>query len=131
MSDTDFFSLVMFLRKHDGQGVRKVVDFKLLNTYSRVWMVNFPCALATVRKIPAHWKMFTTLYLAQGYFHVPMCGVLSKLFSFGMAGGRYKYNGLPQGWSHNASAFHSRMCNCLVGNATVVYVDDIDRKSVV
>lgn len=120
-----FFIQVMFLKKHGGQGVRKVVDFILLNAYSRVWKTNFPGTLATVRKIHADWSLFTTSDLAQGYFHIPFCGVLQKLFTFEAASQRFRYNCLPQGWSHSDATFHSRLCNALIDTHVVVYVDDI------
>lgn len=53
VSEKAFFSLVMFLPKADQIGVRKVVDFRLLNAYARTWKTHFPGTLATVRMIPA------------------------------------------------------------------------------
>lgn len=42
-----------------------------------------------------------------------------------VAGRRYRYKCLSQGWSHIAFSFYSIMSNALVNTITIVYVDDI------
>lgn len=34
--------------------------------------MNFPGTLERVRRIPSPWKIFTTIDLDQGFFHVPV-----------------------------------------------------------
>lgn len=120
-----FLSLVVFLRKARDKGATKGMDFKLLIAYARTCETGFPGTLATIRMIPSKWKIHTSINLSEGYFHIPMCGILSSLFAFECQSKKFKYKCLPHGWTSSASAFHSRMCNMLVNTQAVVYVDDL------
>lgn len=92
-----FYSHVMFLQKASQKGVRKVVDFRLLNAYALTWKTNFLGTLATIRMVPTEWRVYTSIDLSQGYFHIPVCEMLSLLFAFECQEKRFKYRCLPQG----------------------------------
>lgn len=95
VSKKAFFNSIMFLRKTNQLAIRKVADFRLLNAYARTWKTHFPRTLATFRVIPVNWKVYTSIDILQGYFHILVCEVLSSLFAFEYHGKRYKYKCLP------------------------------------
>lgn len=58
------FSSMMLLRNGGQQGVRKIVDFRLLNAYAKTWKTHFPGTLATVRMVLAWWRVYISRYLS-------------------------------------------------------------------
>lgn len=100
------------------------MDFRLLNAYFNTWKTWLLGTLGTILKVQADWRIYTSIDLSQGCFHIFVCDMLKGLFDFESNYIRCKYNCLPQGWPFSASAFHSRMRNILKYTTKVVYVDD-------
>lgn len=123
-----FFSPPMFFKKPGQIGlgiIRKIVDFRVLNSHVDVWKTQFLGTLSTLRRVPNEWWYFSVLDLSQGYFHVPVCSTLQDLFCFKTRGRRYKYQQLHLGRASSGSTFHSRMNSALEHTGAVVYVDYI------
>lgn len=80
-----FFSSVLFIKKEtvDACGmVRKVIDFRLLNAYSKTLRSDFPGTMTTLRSIQPRWNVFTTIDLKLGYHHISVDRKLQFLFRF-------------------------------------------------
>ena len=120
-----FFSPAMFLRKKDGR-VRKVVDFRLLNSYSHAWIVPMSGGtIARIRRIPSDWKYFTKVDLESGFSNVGVDERLQALFAFSYRGRSFTYRTIPQGWSSASGIFDSRMSSIFSSIGAVSYIDDV------
>ena len=120
-----FFSPAMFLRKKDGR-VRKVVDFRLLNSYSHAWIVPMSGGtIARIRRIPRDWKYFTKVDLESGFSNVCVDDRLQVLFAFSHRGRSFTYRTIPQGWSSASGIFDSRMSSIFSSIGAVSYIDDV------
>ena len=96
MHESGFFSPVMFLKKRDGR-VRIVVDFRRLNKYSDTFNVHLAGIRSIVRSFNPSWRIFSTIDLEDGYFHIPVDRHLSRYFSFSCFGHRYQFTCLLKG----------------------------------
>ena len=99
--DRGFFSPIMFLKKRDGR-VRIVIDFRRLNKYSDTFNVPLLGTRTVVQSVDPSWRIFTTVDLKDGYFHIPVDSQLSRYFCFSCFGRRYQFTCLPQGWASSA-----------------------------
>lgn len=75
----------MFLRKLVQIGlsnIKKLVDFKMLNSYPSVWKTHFIGTLLTVCGVPEEWVWFSVLDLSREYFHVLVRSSLWGIFCF-------------------------------------------------
>lgn len=72
VSEKEFFSHVMVLRRVECKGIRKVVDFRLLNAYAKTLKIVFCGTLVTLWMVPSHCKIYISIDLSKGYFHIPM-----------------------------------------------------------
>ena len=118
------FSPDLWVRKTNGS-VRPTIDLRLVNQYSETWRNVNPGVLATLRQIPHHWRVFTLLDLAQGFFHSPIDRDLQQLFGFEWDSKRWTYRVLPMGWSSTLGLFSSRVRSILEDTESVTYADDI------
>lgn len=101
------------------------MNFRQLNSYSEAWRSNFLGTIATMKKVPASWIVYSTIDLSNGYFHIYVDEQLQSLFCFELNGKRFAYQIFPKGWASNASLFHSKISISLSNLLCVTYVDDI------
>ena len=120
-----FYSPALFLRKPDGR-VRKVVDYRLLNSYSKPWVNAMNGgSLSRVREIPKAWRYFSKVDLESGFSNLPIDSGLQRLFAFSHRGKTYTYKTLPQGWSCSSGLFDSRLRSIFSELEVVSYIDDL------
>eukprot|EP00210_Caulerpa_lentillifera_P001637 g1575.t1 len=117
-------SPIMFKEKKDGR-VRPLNDYRQLNRYCTSWTTTFPGTIATIRKVPSTWKIFTLIDLLDGFHQIGVDAELSCLFGFEALGKRWAWTCLPQGWSCSSGLFHSRIQSILEGLDVIVYIDDL------
>ena len=122
--ENGFFSPIMFLKKRDGR-VRIVVDFRRLNKYSDTFNVFLPGIRSIVRSVNPSWRVFSTIDLRDGYFHIPVDHSLSRYFCFSCFGRRYRFTCLPQGWASSAGFFNDRVQRILGSAPVCAYFDDL------
>lgn len=118
------FSPLLFIRKPNG-GVRKTVDFRLLNSYCDSWVTNQTNLQGVLASIPKEWDTFSILDLEQGFFQVAICSALQPLFGFETDFGNWTYVRLPQGLNCSPRLFRSRVKGVLEGYPSLNYVDDL------
>jgi len=105
-----FYSPAIFLRKPGG-GIRKVADFRLLNSYC----VPVECGdlgggvIGVLRDLPIDWKFFSIIDLHSGFSNLPVCLELQRLFAFEFNKRHFTYVTLPQGWCQSSEIFYSRV----------------------
>lgn len=83
MNENAHMSPALFLRKPKG-GIRKVVDFRILNSYSFPWVgpMEVGGLLGILRSIPQSWKIFSVLDLQSAFANIPVSSNLQELFGF-------------------------------------------------
>lgn len=101
------------------------MDFRKLNSYLEAWCFDFPGTVATVKRTPARWNIYSSIDLFNGYFHIPINDQLQRLFCFVLGRWRFANQTLPQEWASRACLFHSKISSLLVGFPCVSYVNDI------
>jgi len=117
-------SPMLLLRKRNGN-LRKVMDFRFLNSYSKECHRALKGGIRDVfTKIPATWRYFTVIDLESGFSNLPVCEDLQSLFGFVFKKERYTYVTLPQGWKNSSALFHERMTSAFSSCNCVSYIDD-------
>lgn len=108
-----FMSPVLFLRKGDSMGIRKVCDYRLLNSCSHTQGSPQEGVQSLIRKLPETWKVFCVIDLTNAFFNVPVDNELQSLFVFSAVGRRYTYKNLSQGWINSPALFQKHISEAL------------------
>jgi len=94
---TEWCSPAFFVVKADGKSVRMVTDFTKLNKYVDRPAHPFPSVMDILRSIPASARYFAKFDAVNGYFQIALDDASSRLTTFILPSGRYRYLRLPQG----------------------------------
>jgi len=126
-STSNYASPVVLASKKDGNK-RLCCDYRRLN--KKIIRDNFPMAviddvLAKLQKA----KVYTTLDLRNGFFHVPVAEDSRKYTSFVTQNGQYEFLFVPFGISNSPAVFcryvHSIFRQLIQNGTIVAYMDDI------
>ena len=94
---TEWCSPEFFVVKADGKSVRLVTDYTRLNSYVDRPVHPFPSVSEILQTIPASARGFAKFDAVNGYFQVSLNEESSKLTTFILPSGRYRYLRIPQG----------------------------------
>ena len=94
---TDWCAPGFFVVKADGKSVRLVTDYTKLNSFVERPVHPFPSVHEILKSIPASAKIFAKFDAVNGYFQIGMDEASSKLTTFILPSGRYRYLRIPQG----------------------------------
>lgn len=95
-----YFRPILFLNKNaepGSSGLRKMMDFRLLNEYLATWRSELFGMVENLKRIPSSWNIFTSIGLKHGYYHIPVSKELQWLFCFETNRCRCSYRTLPRG----------------------------------
>ena len=96
---TEWCSPAFFVPTDDGKHVRLVTDYTKLNQYVVHPVHPFPSVSDIIQSIPASAACFAKLDATHGYFQIPLDDEASKLTTFILPSGRYRYLRAPMGLS--------------------------------
>ena len=99
---TDWCSPAFFVLKGDGKRVRLVTDYTRLNKFVVRLVHPFPSVSDIVQSIPASSTCFAKLDATHGYFQIPRSDEASKLTTFLLPSGCYRYLRVPMGLSSSS-----------------------------
>ena len=83
--------------KGDGNSVRLVTDYTKLNSFVERPVHPFPSVIDILQAIPASARLFAKFDAVNGYFQIPLDEPSSRLTTFLLSSGRYRYLRIPQG----------------------------------
>ena len=87
----------VFVVKADGKSVRLVTDCTKLNSFVERPDHPFPSVSEILKSIPSSARIFTKFGAVNGYFQIGLDEDSSKLTTFILPSGRYRYKRIPQG----------------------------------
>ena len=99
---TDWCSPAFFVPKGDGKRVRLVTDYTKLNRFVVRPVHPFPSVSDIIQSIPASAACFAKLDATHGYFQIPLSEEASRLTTFILPSGRYRYLRAPMGLSSSS-----------------------------
>lgn len=102
---TDWVAPAHFVPKPNSNKVRLVTDYRVLNKYISRPIHPFPAANELIRKILPDSKVFCKIDCIHGYYQVPLDEEASKLTTFLLPSGRYRYMAAPMGLSQSSDYF--------------------------
>ncbi|XP_036347914.1 uncharacterized protein LOC118757296, partial [Rhagoletis pomonella] len=126
-STSEYASPIVLVAKKDGSK-RLCCDYRRIN--SKIMRDNFPMPLLddVIERLQGA-KLFTTLDLANGFFHVPVEAKSRKYTAFVTHNGQYEFRYVPFGISNSPAVFSKYIATVLrdmVEDGTVVaYMDDL------
>jgi RNase H-like domain found in reverse transcriptase/Reverse transcriptase (RNA-dependent DNA polymerase) len=122
--ESDWAAPSFIIPKKDGR-VRFITDFRKLNGMVRRTPWPMPHISDLIEDI-GRYTYVTTLDLSMGYYHFKLSDELSKMCSFMLPFGMYRYKRLPMGLKISPDFFQQRMWE-LFGDLPFVkcYLDDI------
>ena len=94
---TEWCSPGFFVLKGDGKSVRLVTDYTKLNSFVERPVHPFPSVIDILQAIPASANFFAKFDAVNGYFQIPLDEPSSRLTTFLLPSGRYRYLRIPQG----------------------------------
>jgi len=112
---TDWISPAHFVPKPCGKKVRLVTDYRRLNQVVDRPVHPFPSANDLIRKIHPDSKIFCKLDAIHGYFQIPLDEESSKLTTFLLPSGRYRYTRAPMGLKSSSDEFCQRTDEAFIG----------------
>ena len=98
----DWCALGFFIPKPDGINVRMVTDYSKINKFVKRPMHPFPSIADIVRSIPAGTCFFAKMDEIHGYFQLALDEDSSKLTTFLLPSGRYRYLQAPMDLSSSS-----------------------------
>ena len=104
-----------FVPKPGGQKVRLVTDYRRLNEAVIRTVHPFPAAADLIKKIDSGSKYFAKIDAIHGYFQIPLDEESSKLTTFLLPSGRYRYLGAPMGLNTSSDEFCCRTDKAVEG----------------
>src|SRR6056300_356277 len=123
---TEYCSHGFFVAKPDGESVRLVIDYQGVNKGVLRAVHPFPAPRDVLRSIEPESVVFCTLDAVQGYFQIPLDEESSKLTTFLLPSGRYRFTRAPMGLSCSSDEWCRRSDEALQGvKGCVKIVDDI------
>ena len=123
---TEWCSPAFFVPKADGKRLRLVTDFTKINRYVKRPVHPFPCVQQIIQDIPCGMGYFAKLDAIHGYFQLELDESSSKLTTFLLASGRYRYTRAPMGLSSSSDEWCRHSDKAIEGLAWArKIVDDI------
>ena len=123
---TEWCSPGFFVLKGDGKSVRLVTDYTKLNSFVERPVHPFPSVIDILQAIPASAKLFAKFDAVNGYFQIPLDEHSSRLTTFLLPSGRYRYLRIPQGLNASSDEWCRRSDAVVEGLAWArKIVDDI------
>ena len=104
---TDWVAPAHFVPKKNGK-VRLVTDYRVLNQLIVRPIHPFPSAKDIVRRIEPSSKFFAKIDAIHGYYQIPLDTPTSKLTTFLLPSGRYRYLSAPMGLCPSSDEFCRR-----------------------
>ena len=104
---TDWVSPAKFVAKANG-GVRLVTDYVQLNKFVERPIHPFPSTQDIIQNIPADANVFAKMDAVHGYFQIPLDEESSKLTTFLLPSGRYRYLRAPMGLNASSDEWCAR-----------------------
>ena len=121
---TEWISPGHFVPKPNG-GVRLVTDYKRLNESVQRPVHPFPCTREILQNIDPASKFFAKMDAVQGYFQIPLDEESSRLTTFLVHSGRYRYTRAPMGLNASGDEWCRRSDVAFSGQeGTMKLVDD-------
>ena len=99
---TEWCSPAFFVPKGDGKRVHLVTDYTKLNRFVVRPVHPFPSVTDIIQSIPASAACFAKLDATHGYFQIPLDEEASKLTTFILPSGRFRYLRAPMGLSSSS-----------------------------
>ena len=99
---TEWCSPAFFVPQGDGKRVRLVTHYTKLNQYVVRPVYPFPSVADIIQNIPALAACFAKLDATHGYFQIPLDEEASKLTTFILPSGRFRYLRAPMGLSSSS-----------------------------
>ena len=123
---TEWFAPAFFVPKADGKKVRLVTDYTKLNRYVKRPVHPFPSVKEIIQSIPAGTRYFVKMVAVQGYFQLALDDKSSKITTFLLPSGRFRYLRAPMGLSSSSDKWCRHLDRALEGLAFAKkIVDDI------
>ena len=107
---TDWCSPAFFVPKGDGKRVRLVTDYTKLNRFVVRPVHPFPSVSDIIQSIPSSAACFAKLDATHGYFQIPLSEEASRLTTFILPSGRYRYLRAPMGLSSSSDEWCRHSC---------------------
>ena len=104
---TDWVASAHFVPKHNGK-LRLVTDFRGLNKLVKRPIHPFPAAKDIIRQIKPDSKVFAKIDAIHGYFQIRLDEESSKLCTFLLPSGKYRYLSAPMGCSASSDEYCRR-----------------------
>jgi Reverse transcriptase (RNA-dependent DNA polymerase). len=102
---TEWCSPAHFVPKPGGQQLRLVTDYRRLNEAVIRTVHPFPAAGDLIKRIDPTSRYFAKIDAIHGYFQIPLNEESSKLTTFLLPLGRYRYLGAPMGLNTSSDEF--------------------------
>ena len=99
---TEWCAPAFFVPEGDGVRVRLVTDYTKLNRYFRRPVYPFPSVKDIVQAVPVGTKYFSKMDALHGYFQLATDEPSSKITTFLLPSGRYRYLRAPMGLSSSS-----------------------------
>jgi hypothetical protein len=126
MGPTDWCAPAFFVPKPDGKRVRLVTDYTRLNKFVRRPVHPFPSVRDIMQSIPAGTKYFAKMDAIHGYFQLALDEESSRLTTFLLPSGRYRYLRAPMGLSSSSDEWCRHSDRAIEGLAFAKkIVDDV------
>ena len=93
-----------FVPKPNGD-VRLVTDFSVINKYIRRNIHPFPSPRDVIKAVKPTSKYFLKFDATQGYYQIPLTKEASKLTTFLLPSGRYRFTRAPMGINNSSDTF--------------------------
>ncbi|GFX05822.1 retrovirus-related Pol polyprotein from transposon 17.6 [Trichonephila clavipes] len=125
-SCSDYAAPIVLCKKKNGEHIL-CVDYRNLNR--KMIKDKFPLLLIEVLDKLEHSKVYTSLDLKNGFFHVPMFLNSTKYISFVTHEGQYEFLHVPFGLSNSPSVFqrfiYTVLRKLIRDNILIVYMNDL------
>ena len=121
----DFISPAFFVPKANGK-VRLVTDYKYINQFLDRPVQPFMSSRQIADAIRPESRVFATMDMVQGYYQIALDEESSKLTTFLLPDGKYRYKRLPMGMSIAGDVWNIRTDHVITGvTGALKMIDDI------
>jgi transposase InsO family protein len=126
MGPTEWCAPAFFVPKPDGKRVRLVTDYTKLNKFVQRPVHPFPSVKDIMQSIPAGTRYFAKMDAIHGYFQLALDEESSRLTTFLLPSGRYRYLRAPMGLSSSSDEWCRHSDRAIEGlNFAKKIVDDV------
>ena len=115
----DFISPAFFVPKANGK-VRLVTDYKYINQFLDRPVQPFMSSRQIADAIRPESRVFATMDMVQGYYQIALDEESSRLTTFLLPDGKYRYKRLPMGMSIAGDVWNIRTDHVITGVRTII-----------